>query len=90
MGKGNGDSDFGGNKVTKQTSLHQLEAGRAPGRPGSYLCANLPHLALRAEQRCLKTSPSQLHGNTSSVFLGGVVSSPPFAPAACHGCRPGL
>lgn len=42
MGEGNGDSDFGGNKVTKQANLNRLKAGRAPQQHGSYPHANLP------------------------------------------------
>lgn len=89
-GRENGDSDFGRNKVTKQTNLNQLKAGRAPQQRGFYLRANLPHPALWAKRRSLKNIPSQLHGNTGSMFLGGVLSSPPLAPAAYRGCRPGL
>lgn len=90
MGEGNGDSDFGGNKVTKQANLNQLKAGRAPRQLGSYLRAHLPHSALWVKCRSLKNTPSQMHSDTSPVFLGGVLSSPPLAPAAYHGCRLGL
>lgn len=51
-GEGNGDSDFGGNKVTKQANLNQLKAGRAPQR---------------LAPTCMPISPTQLYALSVGV-----------------------